>query len=353
VNSNRAQTASITAEIRQEALRLGFAKVGFARAEILAEAETRLREWLARSYHGEMKWMERDPAQRADPRKLLPAARSVIVVALNYYTEHQHEVGRRFGVTQNGNDDEVSTTRVSGWDQEASLTGKVSRYAWGDDYHDLVGDKLRELFGWIKQRWPEAEGKVCVDIQPVMDKAWAERAGLGWIGKHTNLITQEFGSWVFIGELLLNLELEYDELGVADQCGSCTLCIDACPTGAIVEPYLIDANLCISHATIESRAPEIPSNVSRHLDGWLYGCDICQDVCPWNQMTPATNESRFEPREGNVNALLSEIMELTPEAYAARFRRSAMKRAKLAGLQRNARALRDRERPNISSPTIA
>ena len=198
----------------------------------------------------------------------------------------------------------------------------------------MVGDKLRELFGWIKQRRPEAEGKVCVDIQPVMDKAWAERAGLGWIGKHTNLITREYGSWVFIGELLLNLELEYDELGVADQCGSCTLCIDACPTGAIVEPYLIDANLCISHATIESRTPEISSNVGQRLDGWLYGCDICQDVCPWNETTPATNESRFEPREGNVNALLSEIMELTPEAYAARFRRSAMKRAKLGGLQR-------------------
>ena len=174
-------------------MRLGFAKVGFARAEALSEQETRLREWLARGYHGEMKWMERDPAQRADPRKLFPAARSVIVVALNYYTEHQHEVGRRFGVTQNGNDDEVSTTRVSGWDQEASLTGKVSRYAWGDDYHDVVGDKLRELLGWIKQRWPEAEGKVCVDIQPIMDKAWAERAGLGWIGKHTNLITREYG----------------------------------------------------------------------------------------------------------------------------------------------------------------
>jgi epoxyqueuosine reductase len=219
--------------------------------------------------------------------------------------------------------------------------GKVSRYAWGDDYHDVVGNKLRQLLSWINGQWPDAEGKVCVDIQPAMDKAWAARAGLGWIGKHTNLITEDYGSWVFIGELLLNLELDYDEQEVADQCGSCALCIDACPTGAITEPYVLDSNLCISHATIESRAPEISEEVAGKLEGWLYGCDICQDVCPWNQMTPATNEPRFEPREGNVNASLSQVLELTHEAYANRFRRSAMKRAKLSGLQRNARALQD------------
>ena len=229
---------------------------------------------------------------------------------MNYYTPHQHS------------------------DNSA---GKVSRYAWGDDYHEVVGDKLRELLSWIKEQWPEADGKVCVDIQPMMDKAWAVRAGLGWMGKHTNLITHEYGSWVFIGELLLNLELEYADEEVADQCGSCTLCIDACPTNAIVEPYVVDSNLCISHATIESRAPEMDEEVATKLEGWLYGCDICQDVCPWNQMTPATDESRFEPREGNVNASLAEILELTPETYAARFRHSAMKRAKLSGLQRNAR----------------
>jgi epoxyqueuosine reductase len=313
VNSKRAKTASITEEIRQKALQIGFAKVGFARAEVLSDQERNLREWLARGYHGEMKWMERDPAQRADPRRLFPDARSVIVVAMNYYTPHQHSA--------------------------SALTGKVSRYAWGDDYHDVVGEKLRALLVWIKSKWLDAEGKICVDIQPAMDKAWAEKAGLGWIGKHSNLITREYGSWVFIGELLLNLELEYDEFAVADQCGSCTLCLDACPTGAIAEPYVVDANLCISYATIESRAAEMSTNVGEHLEGWLYGCDICQDVCPWNQMTPVTTESRFEPREGNVNASLSEVLELTPDAYAARFRRSAMKRAKLSGLQRNARRL--------------
>jgi epoxyqueuosine reductase len=318
-------TVTIASRIRDRALQLGFSKVGIARAEGLASELNQLQAWLARGFHGEMKWMERDPEERADPRRFWPQARSVIVVALNYYTPHQH---------QESVPTATGSARING-----VLTGKVSRYAWGDDYHDIVADKLRELLSWIKTQWPEAEGKVCVDIQPVMDKAWAARAGLGWIGKHTNLITNEFGSWVFIGELLLNLELEPDEVGVADQCGSCTLCLDECPTNALSEPYVLDAELCISHATIESRSPELPADVAGHLQGWFYGCDICQDVCPWNQMTPTTIEPRFQPREGNVNASLDEILALTQEGYATRFRRSAMKRAKLAGLQRNARTL--------------
>ncbi len=319
-------SASVTAQIKERALQLGFSKVGIARAEGLTEEHSRLQDWLARGLNGQMKWMERDPLQRSDPRRFFPPAQSVIVVALNYYTEPQHEIGR-----------------------SEPLTGKISRYAWGDDYHEVVAGKLRELLSWIKAKWSETDGKVCVDIQPMMDKAWAARAGLGWIGKHTNLITQEFGSWVFIGELLLNLDLEADETVVADQCGSCTLCIDACPTAAIVEPYLLDANRCISHATIESRATEIRADVARHLEGWLYGCDICQDVCPWNQTPIATTDSRFEPREDNVNASLANILELTPESYAARFRRSAMKRAKLSGLQRNARALVNAAGADVSS----
>ena len=306
----------VSARIKAHARQLGFHKVGIARAEGLSPEKAQLKEWLARSYQGEMNWMTRDPEQRADPRKLFPQGRSVVVVALNYYTPHPHS--------------------------DHPATGKVSRYAWGDDYHEIVGDKLRALLKWIKAQWPEAEGKVCVDIQPTMDKAWAQRAGLGWIGKHTNLITEEYGSWVFIGELLLSLELEYDRDQVADQCGACALCIDACPTNALVEPYVLDSNLCVSHATIESRAPEMRDDVAAHLEGWLYGCDICQDVCPWNQMTPVTNEQRFEPRAGNVNADLSELLQLTPGAYAASFRGSAMKRAKLSGLQRNARELQNR-----------
>jgi epoxyqueuosine reductase len=313
---------SRTAQIKAQALRLGFSQVGIVRAEALTDEQERLRQWLSRGLHGEMKWMERDPAQRADPRQFWPQAQSVIVVALNYYTPHQHEVSTR-----------------SSSDPAAHITGKVSRYAWGDDYHEILGERLHELLFWTKREWPEAEGKVCVDIQPVMDKAWAERAGLGWIGKHTNLITHDFGSWVFIGELLLNLDLESDETRVADQCGSCTLCLDACPTSAIVEPYVVDANRCISHATIESRGPEIPTNLADHLEGWVYGCDICQDVCPWNGAAQVTEEARFQPRPGNVNASLAEILSLAPDTYARRFRGSAMKRAKLTGLQRNARAL--------------
>jgi epoxyqueuosine reductase len=180
-----------------------------------------------------------------------------------------------------------------------------------------------------------------VDIQPVMDKAWAVRAGLGWLGKHTNVITPEYGSWVFIGELLLNLELEPDGEPAEDHCGTCTMCIDACPTHAITEPYVVDSNRCISYATIELRTPELPAAIQDDLSGWLYGCDICQDVCPWNRFEEGTGEARFAPREGNVNADLDDILELTPETYAARFRGSAMKRTKLAGLQRNARALLD------------
>jgi epoxyqueuosine reductase len=323
VNSNRVATETVTAQIKTRAQALGFQKIGVARAETLTEERQRLEEWLRRGFHGEMPYMARDPEQRTNLQKIFPEARSVVVVAMNYYTPHQH--------VEDGN------------------FGRVSRYAWGDDYHEVVGEKLRELRNWIKQQWPEAEGKVCVDIQPVMDKAWAVRAGLGWMGKHTNVITRDCGSWVFIGELLLNLELEYEKDQLADQCGSCTLCLDACPTDAIVEPYVLDANLCISHATIESRAATIRADVAERLDGWLYGCDVCQDVCPWNHTTPVTGEPRFEPRDQNVNASLVETLELTPESYAARFIGSAMKRAKLTGLQRNARALLENSTKNTSA----
>ncbi len=289
----------------------GFNKVGIIGASSLEDEGRRLKEWLARGYHGEMSWMSRDVEKRINPSDIFPQARSVVVVALNYFTPHQH--------------------------QQSSTTGKVSRYAWGDDYHDVVKTKLTSLLSWIREQELQAEGKICVDIQATMDKAWAVRAGLGWLGKHSNVITPEHGSWVFIGELLLNLELDYDTERVEDHCGTCTLCIDACPTAAIAEPYVVDSNKCISYATIELRAPELPAEMD--LSGWLYGCDICQDVCPWNRFEETTAEERFAPRMGNVNAELAEILELTPETYAARFRGSAMKRAKLSGLQRNARAL--------------
>ena len=305
--------ALLTARLKERALAEGFDKVGVVRAEPLVEERARLEEWLRRGFHGGMSWMARDVGRRTDPSQLLPGARSVLVVALNYYTPHRHTGGPG--------------------------TGKISRYAWGDDYHDVLGEKLSALVAWVKERVPGAEGKVCVDAQPTMDKAWAARAGLGWVGKHTNLITRDYGSWVFLGEVFLNLELEYDAAREDDHCGSCTLCLEACPTGAITEPYVVDSDRCISHATIELRAPELPPRVAENLEGWLYGCDICQDVCPWNRFEQPTAETRFEPRPASVSAQLSDILRLTPETYAERFRRSPVKRAKLNGLQRNARAL--------------
>lgn len=306
--------SSFTERIKQKAFEIGFHKIGVARAEPLREEGERLKEWLGKNYHGEMRWMEREPEKRADPRLIFASAKSMIVVALNYFTPHEHE--------------------------QSGTKGKVSRYAWGDDYHDVVKEKLRELLNWIKAENKDAEGKICVDTAPLMDKAWAVRAGLGWLGKHSNLITKEYGSWVFIGEILLNLELEYETETIQDHCGTCTACLDACPTQAIVSPFIVDSRKCLSYATIELRSPEFSPEIKENLSGWLYGCDICQDVCPWNRFEKPTGEARFEPREGNVSADLDEILSLAPEEYARRFRRSAMKRTKLGGLQRNAKALK-------------
>jgi epoxyqueuosine reductase len=307
--------ASFTEKIKRKAFEIGFHKIGVARAETLVAETEHLRQWLEKDFHGEMRWMEREPEKRTDPKLIFPEAKSVISVALNYYTPHEYE--------------------------RNESKGKVSRYAWGDDYHDVVKDKLRELLTWIKSENAAIEGKICVDTAPVLDKAWAARAGLGWIGKHSNLITKEYGSWVFLGEILLNLELEYEERIEPDHCGNCTACLDACPTDAIVAPYQVDSKRCLSYATIELRSPELPAEIEKNLNGWLYGCDICQDVCPWNRFEKPTEEKRFEPRAGNVSADLEEILNLSTEKYAERFRRSAMKRTKISGLQRNARALKN------------
>jgi epoxyqueuosine reductase len=312
---------SLTEKIKQKALEIGFHKVGVARAEPLREEGERFKEWLARKHHADMLWMEREPEKRANPELIFAGARSMIVVALNYFTPHEHE--------------------------DAPEKGKVSRYAWGDDYHDVVKEKLRELLAWIKAENAEADGKICVDTAPVMDKAWAVRAGLGWLGKHSNLITKEYGSWVFIGEILLNLELEYDAEIVENHCGTCTACLDACPTSAIVSPFIVDSRKCLSYATIELRSPDFSPEIKENLNGWLYGCDICQDVCPWNRFEKPTGEAKFEPREGNVSPDLEEILSLSHEKYAEKFRRSAMKRTKLAGLQRNANALRENSNKRV------
>src|SRR3982751_831356 len=303
----------LTESIKFKAVEIGFQKIGIVPAEPLPIEGERLKGWLGRNFHGEMRWMDREPEKRSDPRLIFPEAKSLIAVALNYYTPHEHmlDPGK----------------------------GKVSRYAWGDDYHDVMKEKLRALLDWICSEVPEANGKICVDTAPIMDKAWAARAGLGWIGKNSNLITKDHGSWVFLGEILLNIELDHDPETVPDHCGSCTACLDACPTGAIVEPYVVDSRSCISYGTIELRTDDLPENISENLSGWFYGCDICQDVCPWNRFEKPTDESRFEPRKNEASIALDEVLEFSPEQYSARFRKSAIKRAKLPTLKRNARTL--------------
>jgi epoxyqueuosine reductase len=302
--------ASITEKIRSKALELGFEKVGFARAQELEPEGARFFEWLTRGYHGEMAWLAREPQKRTDPKLIFPEAKSVISVALNYYTPASH-----------------------------AQTGRISRYAWGDDYHDVLKEKLRALLEWLVADVPGAAGKICADTTPVLEKAWAMRAGIGWIGKHTNVITKEYGSWIFLGEIITNLDLDADQPAI-DHCGSCTACIDACPTDAIVEPFVVDSNRCISYATIELRSDDLPENVAANLNGWIYGCDICQDVCPWNRFEQPTEEARFAPRHDETSLDLDMVESLTPESYAERFRKSAMKRTKLTGLKRNAGALR-------------
>ena len=283
------------------------------RAAALTDDRERLRDWLEAGRHGEMRWMEREPDKRADPRMLFPGARTVIALAMNYFTPHEHE--------------------------ESEGSGKISRYAWGDDYHDLMRERLNELLEWIKAEAPEVNGKACVDTAPVMEKAWAAGAGLGWIGKHSNLITKDHGSWVFLGEIFLDIELDYDRPDSEEHCGTCTACIDACPTGAIVQPYVIESSRCISYATIELRDETLPDEIADKLNGWLYGCDICQDVCPWNRFEKPSGEPRFEPRMGETSLPLDRIAAMEHPEYVERFRKSAMKRTKLTGLKRNARAL--------------
>lgn len=304
-----------TKKLKKKAIEIGFHKIGIARAEALNQEGENLKNWLEKGFHAEMKWMEREPEKRANPQILFEGAKSVIVLALNYFTPHEHE--------------------------NSEVKGKISRYAWGDDYHDVVKEKLRELFAWIKSEVPEIDGKICVDTAPMMDKAWAVRAGLGWLGKHSNVITKEFGSWFFIGEIIIDVELQYDENIVANHCGNCTACLDACPTNAIVAPFVVDSKACLSYATIELRVPDLPEEIEKNLNGWLYGCDICQDICPWNRFEKPTEEMRFEPRNSETSANLMEILSLSPEKYAERFRRSAIKRTKLSGLQRNAKALKN------------
>ncbi len=303
---------SLTQQIKSKAIELGFSKVGIAKAEILQEEAVHLQEWLERKYHASMQWMEKNFEKRINPQEIIPNAQSIISVAVNYYTPFQH---------QPKNDE-----------------GKISRYAWGDDYHISVTSRLEKLFEYIKEIAPNSDGKYYVDTGPMMDKVWAARAGIGWQGKHSNLITKEYGSWVFLGEIITTLELEYDA-PMEDFCGTCTACIDACPTNAITQPYVVNSNKCISYLTIEHRG-EIDETLHDKFEQWIYGCDICQDVCPWNRFQKETEHTEFFPREENINPSLNEIIELTQEEFSERFKKSPIKRTKKEGMVRNAKIVK-------------
>jgi epoxyqueuosine reductase len=299
---------TLSEQIKSKAIELGFHKVGIAKAEALTIEAEHLKEWLGRSYQASMQWMEKNIEKRIDPREIVPNAQSVICVAINYYTPVQH--------SQNTGE------------------GKISRYAWGDDYHILVTKRIEMLFECIKQLAPESDGRYYVDTGPVMDKVWAARSGLGWQGKHTNLITKEYGSWVFLGEIITTLKLDYDS-PIEDFCGSCTACIDACPTDAIQEPYIVDSNRCLSYLTIEHRG-EIEEKYHDQFENWVYGCDICQDVCPWNKFQQETEHKEFYPRELNATPKLDELASISQVEFSKRFKDSPIKRTKVEGLKRNA-----------------
>jgi len=271
-------------------------------------AAHRLREWLARRMHGTMGWLERNVDKRCDPRAVLPGARSIVVVAMNYHTE-------------------VPATHAAG-------EGCISRYAWGDEYHDILGLRLAAFQADLEERFPGMQGRWYVDTGPVLEKAWAEQAGLGWIGKHTNVISRELGSWIFLGAMVVDLDLAGGARH-GDYCGSCTACIEVCPTDAIVAPYVLDARRCISYLTIENRGP-IPKEFRVAIGNRIFGCDDCQDVCPWNRFAHESAQARlFYPTPGNEAPGLVELLALDEEDFRTRFHDSPVLRAKHPGFLRN------------------
>ncbi len=296
-----------TSFIKREASRLGFNSCGISRAGFLEEEAPRLEEWLSNSFHGEMAYMEDHFDKRLDPTLLVEGARSVISLSINYYT------------------DEV---------QQDADAPKISRYAYGEDYHHVIKNKARQLIESIRENIGEISGRAFVDSAPVLDKAWAKKAGLGWVGKNTNLINKKTGSFFFLAELIIDLELDYDIAPAEDHCGTCTRCIDACPTEAIVAPYLVDGSRCISYLTIELKN-ELPSEFKGKMDNWMFGCDICQDVCPWNKFSVLNTEPSFQPHPDLLGISSSEWLEITEDTFKKVFQNSAVKRTKLSGLKRN------------------
>ncbi|MXZ18521.1 MAG: tRNA epoxyqueuosine(34) reductase QueG [Rhodothermaceae bacterium] len=304
------QQSKLAKQLKLEAARLGFDACGIAQARQLDDEAKRLEVWLANGQHASMAYMTRNFEKRVDPRKLVPGAKRVVTVLYSYWQGGAHAEG----------------------------AGKISRYAWGDDYHQVMKERLYELYSWLEGEVKTLSGRVFVDSAPVMDKVWAQRSGLGWIAKNTNLINPRIGSWFFIGTLIIDVPLTCDDPATYDHCGSCTRCIDACPTDAIYQPYVVDSNRCISYWTIEHRGDSLPEEIMSQQEDWIFGCDICQDVCPWNKFSRQTKDSRFLPREGIQDTPLEEWEELDLEAFRKRFRGSAVKRAKYEGFKRNVRA---------------
>lgn len=294
-----------TNSIKAEAKRLGFLSCGISKADFLEEEAPRLEKWLNKNMHGEMGYMENHFDKRLDPRKLVEGSESVISLLLNYYQEE--------------------TQREDAY--------KISKYAYGQDYHHIIKNKLRQLQEFITEEIGEVNGRAFVDSAPVLDKAWAAKSGLGWIGKNSNLLTQQVGSFYFIAELIVDIELEYDH-AVTDHCGTCTACLDACPTQAIVEPYVVDGSKCISYFTIELKN-ELPNEMKGSFDDWMFGCDVCQDVCPWNRFSKSHNEPLFNPHPELLSMSKKDWEEITLEVFQKVFKKSAVKRTKFSGLTRN------------------
>ncbi len=302
---NLTNKSNYSKAIKTEAKRLGFLSCGISKADFLEAEAPRLEAWLNKNRHGEMGYMENHFDKRLDPRLLVDGAKSVISLLLNYYPE----------------------------DTQRDDTYKISKYAYGHDYHHVIKSKLKQLQEFISEEIGEVDGRAFVDSAPVLDKAWAAKSGLGWIGKHSNLLTQKVGSFYFIAELVVDIDLEYDS-PVTDHCGTCTACIDACPTEAIVEPYVVDGSKCISYFTIELKN-EIPNEFHGKFDDWAFGCDICQDVCPWNRFSKPHAEPLFNPHPELLELSKKDWEEITEDVFKKVFQKSAVKRTKFSGLKRN------------------
>lgn len=305
--------SSLTQLIKNKATELGFDLIGFTPAQTHKDISL-FNSWLAKGYGASMEWLKRGEEKRGNPELVLPNVKSIICCGVNYYRGHPKSI------------DSVEVGK--GW---------ISNYAWGEDYHDVVLEKLKHLEDFIRLQYPSAQMKSYVDTGPILERSYASSAGLGWIGKNTLLINQKIGSYFFIGEILIDVELEYDD-ETPDHCGKCNKCMEACPTQALT-PYELDANKCISYLTIEHRGA-IKEELAEKMGHHLVGCDICQDVCPWNRRPPVSKESKFDPRAGNFHPILSELESLTPSDFSMRFKGSPIKRLKYEGLKRNLENIR-------------